>query len=99
LQFLREVYGIPENRAHRALDDVIVLKEVFFNMVDDLTPQQIYDLLNKPRPLQHMPFGKYQGKLLKELPKDYLQWLKGSGAFEKPENQELKSSLELIGAL
>lgn len=99
LQFLREVYGIPENRAHRALDDVIVLKEVFLNMVDDLTPQQIYDLLNKPRPLQHMPFGKYQGKLLKELPKDYLQWLKGSGAFEKPENQELKSSLELIGAL
>jgi DNA polymerase-3 subunit epsilon len=99
LQFLREVYGIPENRAHRALDDVIVLKEVFFNMVDDLSPQQIYDLLNKPRPLQHMPFGKYQGKLLKELPKDYLQWLKGSGAFEKPENQELKSSLELIGAL
>ena len=78
---------------------MIVLKEVFMNMIDDLTITQVYDLLNKPRPIQHMPFGKYQGKPLKEVPKDYLQWLKGSGAFEKPENSELKNSFELLGAL
>ena len=99
LQFLREIYGIPENRAHRALDDVIVLKEVFLHMVDDLSIKQVYDLLNKPRPIQHMPFGKFQGKPLKEVPKDYLQWLKGSGAFDKPENLELKNSFELLGVL
>lgn len=99
LQSLREVYGIPENRAHRALADVIVLKEVFMNMVDDLSIQEVYDLLNKPRPLQHMPFGKYAGKLLREIPKDYLDWMVGNGAFEKPENNELKTSLELLGLL
>ena len=43
--------------------------------------------------LQHMPFGKYQGKLLKEVPPEYLEWLKQSGAFEKPENQELKEAI------
>lgn len=96
LQFLREVYEIPANNAHRALDDVIVLHQVFSLMTDDLTIEEIYQLLNKPRVIQHMPFGKYQGKPLKEIPKDYLEWLKASGAFEKPENQELKEALALL---
>lgn len=99
LQSLREVYGISENRAHRALDDVIVLEKVFRSMIDDLTIEQAYNLMNKPRPIHHMPFGKYQGKPLKEVPKDYLVWLKGSGAFDKPENLELKNSFELLGVL
>lgn len=93
LQSLREVYEIPANNAHRALDDVIVLHQVFSMMTDDLSMDEIYTLLNQPRTLQHMPFGKYQGKPLKEIPKDYLEWLKSSGAFEKPENQELKEAL------
>lgn len=99
LQSLRQVYGISENRAHRALDDVIVLKEVFFHLIDDLEIQTVYDLLNKPRALQHMPFGKYQGKPIQEIPKDYITWLAGSGAFEKPENAELRSTLSGLGLL
>lgn len=99
LQVLREHYSIPENRAHRALDDVKVLCEVFKQLTGDLTIQEIYNLLNKPRPVQHMPFGKHQGKLLKELPKDYVAWLAGSGAFEKEENNELKLSLVQLGLL
>lgn len=93
LQVLREYFGIAANNAHRALDDVKVLAEVFSNLVDDLTVAEIYALMNKPRLMQHMPFGKYQGKLLKELPKDYVAWLKGSGAFDKPGMNELKDSL------
>lgn len=99
LQSLREVYGIAENRAHRALADVVVLHQVFSNMTDDLTMEEIYTLLNKPRPLQHMPFGKYQGKLFKDIPKDYYQWLSGSGALDKEENVELKMSLTLLNIL
>lgn len=93
LQFLRETYEIPKNNAHRALDDVIVLHQVFSIMIDDLTIEQAFGLLNKPKLLQHMPFGKYQGKPLKEVPRDYLDWLKKSGAFDKAENQELKEAL------
>lgn len=99
LQFLREMYNIGENNAHRALDDVMVLYKVFSQMTDDLTIEQIFSLLNRPRDVQHMPFGKYQGTPLKEIPKDYVKWLAGSGAFDKAENKELRLSLEKVGLL
>lgn len=97
LQFLREIYGIEANNAHRALDDVIILHKVFSYMTDDLTTDEVFALLNKPREIHHMPFGKHQGTPLKSLPKDYVAWLAKSGAFEKAENQELKQSLEKLG--
>lgn len=92
LQFLREAYNIPENNAHRALDDVIVLHQVYCYLTDDIDIETAHALINKPRLLQHMPFGKHQGKLLKEIPKDYVQWMNTSGAFAKPENQDLKAA-------
>jgi DNA polymerase III subunit epsilon len=99
LQFLREMYGIAANNAHRALDDVIVLYKVFMEMTDDIEIDEVFSLLNRPRDLQHMPFGKHQGVPLKNLPKDYLRWLGSSGAFEKPENEDLKRSLQMIGLM
>lgn len=99
LQFLREIYGVAANNAHRALDDVIVLHKVFSQMTDDLHISTIYNLINKPRELQHMPFGKHQGQPLAKIPKDYLKWLTGTGAFDKPENQELKACFIKLGLL
>lgn len=99
LQFLREVYHIEANNAHRALDDVIVLHQVFKHMTDDLSIEEVCALIIKPKEIHHMPFGRHQGVPLKNLPKDYLRWLSGSGAFEKPENKELKLSLEKLGLL
>lgn len=93
LQFLREVYGIAANQAHRALDDVKVLHQVFSHMIGDLTIDRVVALLEEKRSLQKMPFGKYQGKALREVPKDYLAWLKSSGALDKPENKPLLESL------
>lgn len=97
LQFLREIYGIQANNAHRALDDVIVLETVFRNMTDDLSIDQIFALINQPRELIHMPFGKHQGKPLQELPRDYIRWMNENGVFEKPENMELKARLTTLG--
>lgn len=99
LQFLREIYGVSANNAHRALDDVMVLEHVFRKMTDDLEIEQVYKLLNQPRDLQHMPFGKHQGKPLKSLPIDYIRWMKDNGVFEKEENKELKLSLTKLGML
>jgi DNA polymerase-3 subunit epsilon len=93
LQFLREIYGIAANNAHRALDDVMVLADVFYAMVDDLPIETCVELLNRPRVIVHMPFGKHRGTLLKDLPKDYLEWLAGSGSLEKEENRSLRDSL------
>ena len=68
-------------------------------MTDDLSIEEIYSLINRPRELHHMPFGKHQGTPLKSLPKDYVKWLAGNGAFDKQENSELKTSLVKLGLL
>jgi DNA polymerase III subunit epsilon len=99
LQTLREVYGFASNQAHRALDDVIVLHQVFSAMIDDLTMEQVMELLARPQVLSKMPFGKHQGKMLADIPKDYVAWLASSGAFDKTENQELKENFEKLGLL
>lgn len=99
LQFLREIYQIAENNAHRALDDVLVLHQVFTSMTDDLDIETIFNLINKPREIQHMPFGKHQGKPLKDVPRDYVRWLEGSGSLDKPENAELKACFIKLGLL
>ncbi len=99
LQFLREIYGVEANNAHRALDDVIVMHKIFSKMLDDLTIEQAFHLLNKPRAIHHMPFGKHQGTPLKEMPKNYVTWLKESGCFDKAENKELQDSFVQLGLL
>jgi DNA polymerase-3 subunit epsilon len=43
LQYLREMFGIPQNQAHRALDDVMTLYRVFSLLTDDLSPEEIVD--------------------------------------------------------
>jgi DNA polymerase III subunit epsilon len=99
LQFLREIYGIEANNAHRALDDVIVLYQVFKYMSDDLDIEQTYSLLSSEKAIKIMPFGKYQGRALKDIPEDYVKWLVKSEAFDKPENQPLKESFTKLGVL
>lgn len=99
LQNLREVYGFPSNQAHRALDDVTVLHQVFSAMIDDLSIETVIELLARPQVLSRMPFGKHQGKQLSEVPKDYVGWLAQSGAFDKAENRELKENFEKLGLL
>ena len=47
LQFLRQIYGIAPNQAHRALDDVMVLYQVFQMMIDDLSCDTVCELLQK----------------------------------------------------
>lgn len=101
LQLLRQIYGIAENTAHRALDDVLVLHQIFSIMIDDLPLEIVLRLLGSmpEAPPETMPFGKHQGKPLAEVPPHYFIWLKGQGAFDKPENAPLKAALEKIGVL
>ena len=102
LQFLREVYGIESNQAHRALDDVYVLHQVFSRMIDDLEMRTILSLLSQTPPasdLQKMPFGKHAGKLLTEIPKEYAKGLAREGALDKKENAPLKEAFEKLGYL
>lgn len=97
LQFLRETFQIEANQAHRALDDVMVLYQVYTKLVDDLDHEQVLQLLAKASDTDRMPFGKHNGKLIKEVPKDYLKWLVQSGALEKPSNKDLREKIEKLG--
>jgi DNA polymerase-3 subunit epsilon len=45
LQYLRSIYGITPLDAHRALNDVMILHQVFCAMIDDLNWDAIYKLL------------------------------------------------------
>jgi DNA polymerase-3 subunit epsilon len=99
LQYLREVYGVESNQAHRALDDVLVLHQVFSQMIGDLTWEQVVALLQVPTKIIRMTFGKYQGQNLQSVPKNYIQWLDKSGALDKPENKDLKQNFANLGLL
>jgi len=99
LQHLREYHGIEANNAHRALDDVIILHQVFSLMIDDLSMETIIELMNQKQILRHMPFGKHRGTPIKDMPPGYVRWLHENGALDKPDNAELKEAFEALGML
>jgi len=99
LQALREAYGIEANQAHRALDDVTVLHQVFSRMIDDLDLQTAIDLLSQKPDIVRMPFGKHAGKALHEIPKEYVRWLAENGALDKKENAALKEGFIKLGTI
>ena len=102
LQYLREVFGIEANNAHRALDDVVILHKVFSLLTDDLPADMIVDLMSQKKkegPVTRMPFGKHQGKALEAVPKHYFRWLQDQGALDKPDNAGLKAALEEKGII
>ena len=99
LQFLREAYGIEANQAHRALDDVIVLHQIFSRMIDDLQLHTVLELVSQTPAVARMPFGKHAGKLLHEVPKDYVRWLAENGALDKKENITLKEGFINAGLI
>jgi uncharacterized protein (DUF3820 family) len=45
---------------------------------------------------QKMPFGKYKGRLLSDLPISYLEWFKRKGGFPKGKLGELLENVYVI---
>ncbi len=75
LEMLRTHFNIPEEGAHRAMNDVIVNIKVFkYLAMDFKTTEEIMDRLKQPILLKLFPLGKHRGVPFREVPIDYLNW-------------------------
>jgi DNA polymerase-3 subunit epsilon len=75
LEQLRKHFNIQAEGAHRAMSDVIVNVEVFKKLAQFYrTTEQIFAALSKPILFKLMPLGKHKGRLLKDIPLQYLLW-------------------------
>ncbi len=75
LEDLRKHFNIPDEGAHRAMNDVVVNIKVFKYLSKDFkSKDDIMKRLREPILMKMMPLGKHKGKPFKELPIDYLHW-------------------------
>lgn len=75
LEQLRKHFNVPEEGAHRAMSDVIVNREVFRHLSRKFRSlKEIYKVLEKPILMKVMPLGPHKGRLIKEVPLEYLKW-------------------------
>ena len=75
LEVLREHFNIPEEGAHRAMNDVIVNIQVFkYLAIDFKTTKEVLTRLKQPILLKTFPLGKHRGLPFREVPIDYLNW-------------------------
>jgi DNA polymerase-3 subunit epsilon len=75
LEVLREHFNIPEEGAHRAMNDVIVNIKVFERLSYGFkTTHEMLKRLERPITMKTFPFGKYRGLFFREIPIDYLHW-------------------------
>ncbi len=104
LQYLRYFYGIEvEATAHDAMGDILVLRHVFWRLVDELSAQlgdkyesndktiELMDSISKlPSLIKTFRFGKHDGEALADVAKSdrgYLEWLLEQ-KLQKPEGEE-----------
>lgn len=66
--------------AHCALDDVMNCSILLSHIINAIgykpTWKELWDLSEVARIPIKMPFGKYYGRLIKDVPNDYIRWLK-----------------------
>src|SRR6185295_18774541 len=75
LEKLRQHFNIPEEGAHRAMNDVRVTIQVFKQLTKRYsTVEEVFEILKKPILLKAMPLGKHKGRAFSAIPLEYLKW-------------------------
>lgn len=94
LEQLRRHFNVENEGAHRAMSDVIVNVEVFKHLAKRYqTTNHIFEALSRPVLMKTMPLGPHKGRLLKEVPLEYLRWAANKN-FDKDLLFSLRSELK-----
>ena len=76
LENLRLHFNVMAEGAHRAMSDVVVNIEVFRYLARSYrSAEEILRRLEKPILMKTMPLGKYKGRLMKEVPLEFIYWM------------------------
>ncbi len=83
LDTLRYSLGLDLGDAHRAMGDVVSLLSLLRKMRDEhgLTLEGAFARRDEPVMLSSLTFGIHRDKPIREVPKEYLQWMVRKGDF------------------
>lgn len=85
LATLQSYLGLPNFESHRALGDVFTTLNLLRLILHryNLDINKVIKRQEMPRMLMYMPYGKHQGRLMTEVPRDYRAWLLGAGNLDQ----------------
>jgi len=91
--------GVEHDGAHTALGDAVVTCKVFQRLcarhgIEGMAYSEMAARFAPPSRIQNgrITFGKHQGKLLSEIPRDYRQWMLGQ-SFDAATLADIRASL------
>lgn len=93
LDTLKEALGLPGGgQSHRAMADVVTAHQLLQHLMP-LTGRSLVDIAMTEKFMIHeMPWGKHEGKLLVNVPRQYRQWLLDLDGLDR----HLRYSLEQV---
>jgi len=84
--------NIKQRAPHQALYDVATTVGILQKMLTRHTPAELNQMTSQPRLLKCIEFGKHKGTEFKNIPRDYLVWLRGQPVLDT----DLKYTLDSI---
>jgi DNA polymerase III epsilon subunit-like protein len=77
LQTLASMFAVDVEPTHRAMADVGACFELLRTIAkkEDKSIDELLEVASYTSPESLMPFGKHKGKMIKDLPSDYVAWL------------------------
>lgn len=89
---LRIAPTIKQRAPHQALYDVATTVGILQKMLERHTPAELYHMTGTPTLLKSITFGKHKGTEFKDIPRDYLVWLRGQPVLDA----DIKFTLDSI---
>lgn len=82
---------VKQRAPHQAMYDVATTTGILLRMLVNYSPAELYEF-NKPMLLETIGFGKHKGVSFKDIPRDYLAWLRTQPRLD----EDLKFTIDSI---